>query len=41
MKGHSYNEKVDVFSIAVIFELLSGHVAMAAIGDQRDLDYDW
>jgi len=41
MKGHSYNEKVDVFSFAVIiFELLSGRVAMAAIGDQRDLDYE-
>lgn len=41
MKGHSYNEKVDVFSFAVIiFELLSGRVAMAAIGDKRDLDYE-
>lgn len=41
MKGRSYNEKVDVFSFAVIiFELLSGRVAMAAIGDQRDLDYE-
>ncbi|KAL0045432.1 hypothetical protein WJX82_006390 [Trebouxia sp. C0006] len=41
MKGQSYNEKVDVFSFAVIiFELLSGRVAMAAIGDQRDLDYE-
>lgn len=41
MKGQSYNEKVDVFSFAVIiFELLSYRVAMAAIGDNRDLDYE-
>ena len=41
MKGQSYNEKVDVFSFAIIiFELLSFRVAMAAIGDHRDLDYE-
>ena len=41
MKGSSYNEKVDVFSFAVIiFELLAGRVAMAAIGDKRELDYE-
>lgn len=41
MKGQSYNEKVDVFSFAVItFELLSYRVAMAAIKDNRDLDYE-
>ena len=41
MKGQSYNEKVDVFSFAIIvFELLSFRVAMAVIGDKRDLDYE-
>ena len=41
LKGQSYNEKVDVFSFAIIiFELLSGRVAMAAIGDRRELDYE-
>ena len=41
MKGQSYNEKVDVFSFAIItFELLSSRVAMAAIVNQGDLDYE-
>ena len=41
LKGQSYNEKVDVFSFAIIiFELLSFRVAMASIGDKRELDYE-
>lgn len=41
LKGQSYNEKVDVFSFAIImFELLSGRVAMAAIANRGDLDYE-
>lgn len=41
MKGQSYNEKVDVFSFAIIiFELLSSRVAMAAIANRGDLDYE-
>ena len=41
LKGQSYNEKVDVFSFAIIiFELLSSRVAMAAIANRGDLDYE-
>ena len=40
MKGQSYNEKVDVFSFAIImYELLTSRAAMAAIVTQGDLDY--